>query len=148
MKKIERSSGILMPIFSLPSPHGIGTLGQTAYDFVDFLTEAGQTTLSSCAASRLGKWGWAMINRGKPRNKVVCAIGHKLALYTYHILRGDPTPNRDDEGFFRRKMILLHQTVGAKRMHELGYGTREKFADEQAKRIYGEAPTSPAEQLQ
>ena len=35
--KIERSSGILMPIFSLPSDYGIGTLGKEAYNFVDFL---------------------------------------------------------------------------------------------------------------
>ena len=39
---IERSSGILMPIFSLPSPYGIGTLGRAAYDFADFLRAAGQ----------------------------------------------------------------------------------------------------------
>lgn len=39
---MNRSSGILMPIFSLPSPYGIGTLGKAAYDFVDFLSEAGQ----------------------------------------------------------------------------------------------------------
>ena len=39
---IERSSGILMPIFSLPSPYGIGTMGAAARDFVDFLAEAGQ----------------------------------------------------------------------------------------------------------
>lgn len=32
-----RTSGILMPIFSLPSPYGIGTMGQAAYDFIDFL---------------------------------------------------------------------------------------------------------------
>ena len=38
-----RSSGILMPIFSLPSDYGIGTLGKAAYDFVDFLKAAGQT---------------------------------------------------------------------------------------------------------
>ena len=38
-----RTSGILMPIFSLPSPYGIGTMGQDAYDFVDFLEKAGQT---------------------------------------------------------------------------------------------------------
>lgn len=31
-----------MPIFSLPSPYGIGTFGQAAYDFVDFLDDAGQ----------------------------------------------------------------------------------------------------------
>ena len=40
---IKRSSGILMPIFSLPSPYGIGTLGAAARDFVDFLNEAGQS---------------------------------------------------------------------------------------------------------
>ena len=39
---MNRSSGILMPIFSLPSPYGIGTLGKAAYDFADFLAEAGQ----------------------------------------------------------------------------------------------------------
>ena len=38
-----RSSGILMPIFSLPSNYGIGTLGKEAYNFVDFLKKAGQT---------------------------------------------------------------------------------------------------------
>lgn len=40
---IKRSSGILMPIFSLPSPYGIGTLGKAARDFVDFLKEARQS---------------------------------------------------------------------------------------------------------
>ena len=38
-----RASGILMPIFSLPSPYGIGTLGKEAKDFIDFLKDAGQT---------------------------------------------------------------------------------------------------------
>ena len=32
-----------MPVFSLPSPYGIGTIGKAAYDFVDFLHDAGQT---------------------------------------------------------------------------------------------------------
>lgn len=39
---MERSAGILMPISSLPSPYGIGTLGAAAYSFVDFLKSAGQ----------------------------------------------------------------------------------------------------------
>ncbi len=37
-----RASGILMHITSLPSPYGVGTMGQEAYDFVDFLKKAGQ----------------------------------------------------------------------------------------------------------
>ncbi|MDD6503561.1 MAG: 4-alpha-glucanotransferase [Oscillospiraceae bacterium] len=39
---MKRSSGILMPVSSLPSPYGIGTLGKAAYEFVDFLADAGQ----------------------------------------------------------------------------------------------------------
>ena len=38
-----RKAGILFPIFSLPSPYGIGTFGKAAYDFVDFLKKAGQS---------------------------------------------------------------------------------------------------------
>lgn len=37
-----RSSGILLPVFSLPSPYGIGTFGKEAYEFIDFLHDAGQ----------------------------------------------------------------------------------------------------------
>ncbi len=37
-----RASGILMHITSLPSEHGIGTMGKAAYEFVDFLKKAGQ----------------------------------------------------------------------------------------------------------
>ena len=39
---MKRSSGILMPIFSLPSPYGIGAMGKAAYEFADFLYRAGQ----------------------------------------------------------------------------------------------------------
>ena len=39
---MDRSSGILLHISSLPSPHGIGTLGREAYAFADFLHAAGQ----------------------------------------------------------------------------------------------------------
>ncbi|WP_147539451.1 4-alpha-glucanotransferase [Anaerotruncus rubiinfantis] len=37
-----RASGILLHISSLPSDYGIGTIGQAAFDFVDFLHTAGQ----------------------------------------------------------------------------------------------------------
>ena len=41
MKK--RASGVLMHITSLPGKQGVGTFGQEAYDFVDFLVETDQT---------------------------------------------------------------------------------------------------------
>lgn len=37
-----RKSGVLLHISSLPSPYGIGTLGEEAYKFVDFLSASGQ----------------------------------------------------------------------------------------------------------
>nr|WP_319375482.1 4-alpha-glucanotransferase [uncultured Methanoregula sp.] len=37
-----RGSGILLPVFSLPTRYGIGDLGAEAYRFVDFLAESGQ----------------------------------------------------------------------------------------------------------
>ena len=40
---MDRSCGILLPISSLPSPYGIGSLGKAAYDFVDFLSESKQS---------------------------------------------------------------------------------------------------------
>lgn len=36
-----RKSGILMHISSLPSEYGIGKMGSSAYDFVDFLVQSG-----------------------------------------------------------------------------------------------------------
>jgi len=118
--------------------------GEGRQDIKFFFTEAGQSVLTSCASSKLGKWGWAMINRGKPRNKVACAIGRKLLTYGWHIMRGDPTPNRESEAFFRRKMRNFHKAVGATIMHSLGHGTGNEFADAQAKLIYGNLPQAEA----
>lgn len=39
----QRASGILLHPTSLPSPHGIGDLGRSAYQFIDFLEQSGQT---------------------------------------------------------------------------------------------------------
>ena len=39
---LARGAGILLAVSSLPSPHGIGTFGDAAYGFVDFLSRAGQ----------------------------------------------------------------------------------------------------------
>ena len=39
---MQRSSGLLMPVFSLPSKYGIGDFGKTGYEFIDFLKASGQ----------------------------------------------------------------------------------------------------------
>lgn len=40
---MTRAAGILLPVTSLPSKYGIGCFSQSAYDFVDWLAEAGQS---------------------------------------------------------------------------------------------------------
>lgn len=40
---MERTSGVLMHISSLPNRYGIGSFGQSAYEFVDFLVASKQT---------------------------------------------------------------------------------------------------------
>ncbi|MBQ9438547.1 MAG: 4-alpha-glucanotransferase [Lachnospiraceae bacterium] len=40
---MKRACGILLPVFSLPGNNGIGCFSKDAYQFVDFLKEAGQS---------------------------------------------------------------------------------------------------------
>lgn len=39
----RHKSGVLMPVSSLPSKYGIGSFGEAAHDFIDFLCATGQT---------------------------------------------------------------------------------------------------------
>lgn len=50
-----RKSGILLPIFSLPSRFGIGSLGVEAYKFIDFLSETGQSVWQILPITSTGK---------------------------------------------------------------------------------------------
>ena len=40
---MKRASGVLLPVFSLPSKYGIGCFSKEAYKFIDLLQEAGQS---------------------------------------------------------------------------------------------------------
>ena len=51
----KRESGILLHISSLPGAYGIGTLGEEAYRFVDFLRRAGQTYWQILPVCPVGK---------------------------------------------------------------------------------------------
>lgn len=57
MNKQNRSSGIFLPIFSLPSRYGIGDIGLEAREFINFLSESGfsyWSILPLCPTSFLG----------------------------------------------------------------------------------------------
>ena len=114
--------------------------GDGRRDLKTFFCEAGHTTLNKCPKSDVGKWGWRLIFKGKHKNKAACAVGRKLLTYSWHIMRGDPTPNREGESFFKRKMIRFYSELGAARMKELGFANRSEFAKRMAEDIYGHLP--------
>lgn len=53
---MKKECGILLPVFSLPSKHGIGSFSKEAYQFVDFLAEAGQSYWQILPLVPAGGW--------------------------------------------------------------------------------------------
>lgn len=53
---MKRSSGILLPVFSLPSEYGMGSFGKESYEFIDFLKKARQKVWQILPLVQTG-WG-------------------------------------------------------------------------------------------
>jgi 4-alpha-glucanotransferase len=93
MRMMNRKSGIILPIFSLPGKYGIGTLGQTAYDFADFLKKSGQ-------------FYWQVLPLGHSKNgspyEVISAFAGNPYLIDLEILLKEGLLNHReiDENFF------------------------------------------------
>ena len=49
---LKRGAGVLMPIFSLPSPYGIGTFGRAAYEFIDQLKRGQPVPVLLCICGK------------------------------------------------------------------------------------------------
>ena len=111
------------------------------HDLKFFYGEAAQTVLSSYADTALGKWGWHLLYKGKSRNEVVCAVARKLITYAWHILRGDPTPNRECEASYIKKLDLFCKRLKLlKEIKKQGYKTCSEFITAQVDRIYSGLP--------
>ncbi|MBM7555930.1 4-alpha-glucanotransferase [Halanaerobacter jeridensis] len=52
--KFKRNSGVFLHPTSLPGKYGIGSLGEEAYEFIDFLNEAGQKVWQMCPLGPTG----------------------------------------------------------------------------------------------
>ena len=55
--RFPRSSGVLLHLTSLPSPHGSGDLGSAAYHFIDWLHAAGQSVWQFLPLGGIGLGG-------------------------------------------------------------------------------------------
>ena len=85
---MERGSGIIMHIASLPGKYGIGTFGKPAYDFANFLKKAGQKYWQILP---LGQTGY-----GDSPYQSFSAFAGNPYFIDFDILREDGLLNEDD----------------------------------------------------
>lgn len=70
-----RASGVLMHITSLPGDYGIGSFGQAAYDFVDFLKETKPNILANFAMIYYKLWRFTL--------PIIVSNSGKYSLYRF-----------------------------------------------------------------
>ena len=113
-----RSSGVLMHITSLPSPGGIGSLGQEAFDFADFLHASGMRIWQVLPIGPTGygesPYQSSSVFAGNPL-LISCRKLREEGLLTYE----DPeelTPSSDDRVDYdevrKNKSMLLRRCYG------------------------------------
>lgn len=92
---MNRYAGILMPIFSLPSNYGIGTMGKEAYKFIDFLKSSKQSY-------------WQILPIGPT------STGNS-PYSTYSIYAGNPyfidIDELIEEGLIKRNLVAKYKTI-------------------------------------
>lgn len=116
MKK--RASGVLMHITSLPGKQGVGTFGQEAYNFVDFLVETDQTywqilplTTTSYGDSPYQSFSATAGNTHLIDLELLCKQGY-LAKEDYETVNfGDDLENVDYARIFEARRPILEKAV-------------------------------------
>ncbi len=89
-----RASGILLPVFSLPSPYGIGCFSKEAFEFIDRLAEARQRYWQILPLGPAGGWN-------SPYQPLSCFAGDPVyidpdTLYKQQLLNKNELPPRLD----------------------------------------------------
>lgn len=90
---MNRRSGMLLHITSLPSPHGIGDLGEAAYKFVDFLAETRQ-----CLWQVLPLNPTRTIYGNSPYSSYSAFAGNHLMISLDHLIQEEILLKSDLEG--------------------------------------------------
>ena len=113
----QRKSGILMPLFSLPSRYGVGDLGGEAYSFCNFLSASGQSLWQILPLTITGRSGgnspYSSISAfaGNPLNISPKALGEE-GLISGETLEDTPTFETgkvDYEGAARFRTTLFRK---------------------------------------
>lgn len=108
-------------------------------DVKHLCAEIGQTVLrrNDC---QVAKWARRKLAEGKNYNKVCMAVARKVVTYSWYVLRGIPTPGREMQAFYERKMARAYGEAGRETMAALGYASRREFVESASKDVYGHLP--------
>ncbi len=102
-KNRKRSSGVLCAISSLPSDYGIGTFGEQAYKFIDFLAEGKQRFWQILPLNPLGEGN-------SPYKSISCFAGEILYIDIDFLVR-DGLLNQSDIGEYEYTVKVDYNAV-------------------------------------
>ena len=77
---------------------------------------------------------------GKNRNKVCMAVARKVVTYAWYVLKGIPTPGREMQSFYERKMARAYGETGREAMAALGFPKRSDFVSRAVLDVFGHLP--------
>ena len=106
--------------------HGLAGFGRR--DLRALLVEAANSAMKY-GKGPIHRWARRKAASGKPRNLVVCALARKMLVALWHALMGHPTPSREAEDCFRRKLALLAGHVGKARIRAMGFSGTSDYVN-------------------
>jgi len=108
-------------------------------DVKHLCAEIGQTVLR-CGESPIGRWARRKLASGKEYNKVCMAAARKVVTYAWYILNDVPSPNRDAQAFYERKLARAYGEVGRDEMAKHGFPTRASFVKAVSAEVFANLP--------
>ena len=108
-------------------------------DVKHLCAEIGQAALR-CGESPIGRWARRKLASGKEYNKVCMAAARKVITYAWYILNDVPSPNRDTQAFYERKLARAYGEVGRDEMAKHGFPTRASFVKAVSAEVFAHLP--------
>lgn len=110
---------------------GLGSVGRS--DLRALLIQSAQNAMKQ-KNSPLHRWGWKLAVK-KNHNQAVAAVARKLTVAIWHLLMGHFSPLVEAGEHLTTKLLKLATVLGQETLQQLGFKSREDWANQQIKQI-------------